>query len=179
MKNHQATAVVCNSHEQAQEAVDTWQKEGHSLNGLSVVGKDYPRNETAVGYPDEGDQLKGRDALGAFWGNLWNLLPGAALLIIPGIGPLLIAGLLVRSMENALAGAVTTESRNALERAFSDLGIPKNLAPGYETEINAGNFIVIAHGPAREVDEANVTLRSRRRQPSPGYQMNSWIYPVA
>ena len=59
---------------------------------LSVVGKDYHTDEQVVGYYNAGDRMKYWGKMGAFWGGFWGLLFGAAFFLVPGVGPLLIAG---------------------------------------------------------------------------------------
>jgi hypothetical protein len=48
-----------------------------------------------IGYYNAGDRMKYWGKLGAFWGGFWGLLFGSAFFLIPGVGPLLVAGPLV------------------------------------------------------------------------------------
>ena len=62
---------------------------------LSIVGKGYHTDEQVVGYYNTGDRMKYWGKVGAFWGGFWGLLFGSALFMIPGLGPILVAGPLV------------------------------------------------------------------------------------
>ena len=62
---------------------------------LSIVGKDYHSEEQVVGYYTTGDRMMYWGKLGAFWGGLWGMLFGSAFFLVPGVGPLLVAGPLV------------------------------------------------------------------------------------
>ena len=59
-----------------------------------------------VGYYTTGDRVKHWGKMGAFWGGLWGMLVGAAFFMIPGIGPVMVAGSLVAWIVGALEGAV-------------------------------------------------------------------------
>lgn len=158
MNDQQATVAVYDTHELAEEAVGKLQKAGYDMKKLSIVGKDYHTNENVVGYYNIGDRMKSWGGKGAFWGGLWGLLFGSAFFLIPGIGPLLIAGPFVASLVGALEGAVALGGLSALGAALVSIGIPKDSVIDYETEIKAGNFVVIAHGTAEEVGRAKEIL---------------------
>lgn len=121
---------------------------------LSIVGKDYHTDENVIGYYNIGDRMKKWGSQGTFWGGLWGLLFGSAFFLVPGIGPLLIAGPFV----GALEGAVALGGLSALGAALVSLGIPKDSVIEYETEIKAGNFVVIAHGTTDELAHAKEML---------------------
>jgi len=96
--------------------------------------------------------------LGAFWGGIWGLLFGSAFFLIPGIGPLVIAGPLVSWIVGALEGAVVVGGLSALGAGLFSLGIPKNSILQYETALKAGKFVVIAHGSDVETAQAKKIL---------------------
>jgi hypothetical protein len=89
---------------------------------------------------------------------LWGLLFGSAFFIIPGIGPLLLAGPLVASLVAALEGAVVVGGLSTMGAALVSIGVPKDSILLYETEIKAGKFVLIAHGTASEVARARDLL---------------------
>jgi calcium/proton exchanger cax len=62
---------------------------------LSIVGSDIHKDEHVVGYCNAGDRIKYWGKLGAFWGWTSGLLFDSAFFLIPGIGPLMVAGPLV------------------------------------------------------------------------------------
>ena len=93
-----AVVAIYDSHSQAEEAVKELQKSGVDMKKLSIVGKDYHTDEQVVGYYNTGDRMKYWGKLGAFWGGLWGMLFGAAAFAIPGLGPVLVAGLLLRGL---------------------------------------------------------------------------------
>lgn len=158
MKHQNAAVAIFSSHELAEKAIAKLQKAGFDMKKLSIIGKDYHTDENVVGYYNIGDRMKSWGSQGAFWGGLWGLLFGSAFFIIPGIGPLLIAGPFVASLVAALEGAVTLGGLSAVGAALVSLGIPKDSVILYETEIKTGKFVLIAHGTADEITHAKETL---------------------
>lgn len=158
MNDQQATVAVYRSHKLAEEAISELQKAGYDMKKLSIIGKDYHTDENVIGYYNMGDRMMKWGSQGAFWGGLWGLLFGSAFFLIPGFGPLLIAGPFVASVVAALEGAVAVGGLSALGAALVSLGIPKDSVIEYETEIKAGNFVVIAHGTATELAHAKEIL---------------------
>ena len=101
-----AVVGVYDTHTAAENAVKELQKAGFDMKRLSIVGKDYHTEEHVVGYYNTGDRMKAWGKIGAFWGGLWGLLFGAAFFVVPGIGPIAVAGPLVGWIVGALEGAV-------------------------------------------------------------------------
>ena len=91
---------------------------------------------------------------GAFWGGIWGLLFGSAFFLIPGVGPLVMAGPLISSIVGALEGALVIGGLSALGAGLYGMGIPKDSILLYETAIKTGKFLLIAHGSTMEVTHA-------------------------
>ena len=83
---------------------------------------------------------------------------GSAFVIIPAVGPLLLAGPLVGALVAALEGAVVVGGVSVLGAALASLGIPNNSVLEYETQIKVGKFILLAHGSTAEVARAREIL---------------------
>jgi hypothetical protein len=153
-----SVVAIYATHDLAENAVKTLQHQGFDMSKLSIVGKDYHTEEHVVGYYTTGDRMKAWGKFGAFWGGLWGLLIGAAFFFIPGVGPVVVAGPLVAWIVGALEGAVVVGGLSALGAALVNIGIPKDSAVKYETELQAGRFLLIAHGTPEEVDRAKALL---------------------
>ncbi len=153
VKNN-AVLAIYKSHTEAETAVKELQQSGFDMKKLSIVGRDYHTDEHVVGYYNTGDRMKHWGKLGAFWGGIWGLLFGSAFFLIPGVGPLLIAGPLVGWIVSALEGAVIVGGLSALGAGLYGLGIPKDSILQYETAVKSGKFVVIAHGSTEETTHA-------------------------
>jgi uncharacterized membrane protein len=159
LQNDQKSSVIAvyGTHEQAETAVKALQHQGFDMTKLSIVGRDYHTEEHVVGYYNTGDRMKAWGKSGAFWGGLWGLMFGA-FFFIPGLGPILVAGPLVAWIIGALEGAVVVGGLSALGAALVSLGIPKNSVLNYESEIQAGKFVLLAHGTREEIARAKALL---------------------
>ena len=83
---------------------------------------------------------------------------GMAFVLIPAVGPLLVAGPLVAALVGALEGAVVGGSAGALGAALVSLGVPENSVLEYETKIRTGKYMLLVHGSVAEVEEARGIL---------------------
>ena len=106
MSHQPVMTALYDTHEQAEEAVKKLQHQGYDMKQLSIVGRDHHSEENVVGYYNMGDRVLKWGSNGAFWGSMWGMLMGSAFLLIPAVGPLLVAGPLVGMLVGALEGAV-------------------------------------------------------------------------
>ena len=104
--------------------------------------------------------MKAWGKLGAFWGGLWGILFGAAFFVIPGIGPIAVAGPLVSAIVGALQGVVVVGGLSALAAGLVGIGIPKDTVIKYETALKADKFLLIVHGTAAETANAKDILHA-------------------
>jgi len=159
---NKALAGVYNTHVEAEAAVKELQKAGFDMKKLSIVGKDYHTEEHVVGYYNTGDRMKAWGKLGAFWGGLWGLLFGAAFFVVPGIGPIAVAGPLVGWIVSALEGAVAVGGLSAIGAGLYSMGIPKDSVIKYETHLKSDKFILVCHGTTEEVEKARSILENTK-----------------
>lgn len=166
LEKPEITAVVAlyGTHQEAEDAIREIQKSGFDMKNLSIVGKDYYTEEEVVGYYTTGDRMKAWGKTGAFWGGVWGLLFGSAVFMIPGIGPLMVAGPVVGWIVGALEGAAVVGGLSALGAGLFSIGIPKDSVIEYETQIKAGKFVVIAHGSLDEVSKTQEAFAATKHQ---------------
>ncbi len=148
------TVAVYATHDLAESAIKALRDEGYDLRSLSIVGQNYQTEEHPVGFVNTGDRMWAWGKLGAFWGTIWGLLFGSAMLVIPGIGPVLFAGWIVAAVQGALIGGGVA----ALGGALTSIGIPQDSVMHYENALKAGSFLVLAHGTEHDVRRAKDLL---------------------
>jgi uncharacterized membrane protein len=158
MSGNNSVVAIFESHNQAEDAVRELQKDGFDMKKLSIVGKDYHTDEHVVGYYNAGDRVMYWGTLGAFWGGLWGMLFGSAFFLVPGIGPLLVAGPLAMWIVGALEGAIAVGGLSALGAALVSIGIPEDSVLEYEANLKAGKFLLIVHATPQEVRRAKDCL---------------------
>ncbi|HXW94051.1 MAG TPA: DUF1269 domain-containing protein, partial [Terriglobales bacterium] len=148
--NQNSVVATFGQHSAAENAIKELKNGGFDIKRLSIIGRDYHTEDNVVGFYNTGDRMKYWGKWGAFWGGLWGLLFGAAVLFIPGIGPVVAAGSVVTWIIAALEGAVVVGGLSAVGAGLYSLGIPKDSVVKYETLLKAGKFVLIAHGTAEE-----------------------------
>jgi hypothetical protein len=158
------TAVVANivavyhDHAEAEKAVRRLHDAGFAMSDLSIIGRDLQLSEVPVGLVNAGDYAKAGAGTGAWFGGLFGLLVGAAFLIIPGVGPVIIAGPLTAAVLAGLEGAIAGTALGGLTGALVGWGVPKDRALSYETHIKGGKFLVLVRGVSEVTERARVLL---------------------
>ena len=148
------TVAVYARHEQAEAGIKILNESGYNLTNLSIVGKNYETEEHPLGFVNTGDRMLSWGKFGVFWGSIWGLLFGSAMLVVPGIGPVMFAGWFVAMLQGALLGGGLA----ALGGALASIGIPKNTVVEYEAALKAGCFLLMAHGDAAQIKRAKDLL---------------------
>ncbi len=180
MPNENGVIAIFSTHSQAERAVRKMQQSGFDMKKLSIVGKNYETDEAVLGYYNMGERASAWGKQGAFWGGLWGLIVGSAILFVPGVGPVTVAGTFVSALLGGLEGAVLVGGLSAFGAALFSLGVPKNTIVKYEEALKAGEFLVIAHGTnldliqARDMAQKSGALSSAAFQ---GVQSPSSIHP--
>jgi len=161
MSNVSSIVAVYEERADAATGVLKLQKAGFDMSNLSIVGKEYFNEELSVGYYyNSGDRMKYWGKMGEFWGSIWDLLAGAAFFMVPGIGPILIAGPLTAGVVASLDGALMVNGSSVLGAGLYGLGIARNSIPRYESIVQADKVLLVATDTAEELMKAKDILRS-------------------
>ena len=163
MTDSSNVVAVYNSHTEAEQAVAKLSASSFDITKVSIIGKDYHTEEKVVGYYTTGDRMKSWGGIGAFWGGIWGLLFGAGFFLIPGIGPVLVAGPFLAALIGALESAVVVGGLSAVTAGLVSLGIPKDSAVKYEAEVKADKFVMVVHGTAEELEQREQSSQTPHR----------------
>ena len=158
-KNDLAIAVF-DLHTKAEDAVKALQRAGFDMKKISIIGRDYEKEEHVVGFLNAGDRAKIFGKFGAFWGGLMGVLFGSAMMFIPVVGHIIVLGPLAATLFSGLEGAVLVGGVSALAGALMSLGIPKDSVLRYETALKADKFLLVVHGDAQEIEHARELLKT-------------------
>ena len=156
------------SHVEAESAVLALEKVGCDMHKVSMIGKDYQTSEHVRGFMTWKDTTKtdavGGSYWGSFFGGLFGTLTGAGLLFIPGTGAVLVAGPIAGVMAGWLEGTVVGGSGAAvaggLAGALVGLGIGKDRARKYESDLEAGKFLGLVTGTDEDVSKVQDMLQN-------------------
>lgn len=158
MSKENVGIAILKTHVEAEKAVKELERSGFDMKMLSIVGKDYHTDEHVIGYYNSGERMKYWGKQGAFWGGIWGLLFGSAFFLVPGVGPMLVAGPLVATIIGAAEGAVLVGGLSVIGAGLLSIGIPKDSILQYETEIKSDRFMVVVHGTENTVNTAKDIL---------------------
>jgi uncharacterized membrane protein len=149
-----SVVAIYDTHEQAERAVKELQEAGVDMKSLSIAGRGTHTDEHVVGYYNTGDRMKHWGKAGAFWGGFWGLLFGSGMFLIPGLGPILVAGPLVAWIVAGLEGAFVVGSVTALGAGLVSIGIPKDSVLKYEVALKTDKYLLVVHGTEDAVAHA-------------------------
>ncbi len=148
MADYERSTVVgvFNQRDQAECALEGFRQAGFSDDQIGLVTRDNQGNATAGQGTKAGEGALGGAVTG---GILGGILGAAASLLLPGVGPVLAAGILATTLGGAAIGAVG----GGLIGALVGMGVPEDEARYYDQEFQAGRVIVTAKAGDR-YDEA-------------------------
>ena len=153
-----SVVAIYPQHSDAENAINLLKKGNFDIKKLAIVGKGYHTEDDIVGYYTTGDRMKHWGKMGAFWGGLWGLLAGSAFFLIPGVGPVVVAGSAVAWIVGALESAAVVGGLSALGAGLYSKGISKGSVLKYESSIKAGKYLLIAHGTPENAEAARRIL---------------------
>ena len=159
-----SVVAIYDTHAQAEHAVKELQEAGVDMRSLSIAAKDTHTSEHVVGYYNAGDRMKYWGKMGAFWGGFWGLLFGSGFFLIPGLGPILVAGPLVAWIIAGLEGAAVVGGVSAVGAGLVSIGIPKDSVLKYEVALKTDKFLLVVHGTEDAVSKAkNIIAETEHR----------------
>jgi hypothetical protein len=157
--DNQATVIATYpDHASAEDAVRRMQKEGIPMQNLSIIGKDFQAVDQPLGFVTTGTVAGAGAKVGAWTGGIFGLLVGAAFLVLPGIGAVVIAGPLAAAMLGGVEGALAGAAFGGLTGALVGLGVSKDKAIRYESQVKAGKFLVTLRGDGSQIERAKSVL---------------------
>ena len=152
--------AVCETHEAAQAIVETLHRQGWDMTRISLVGKGTAAPEEAHGFFTIGDRIKAWASTGSLWGAGWGLLLGAAMVVMPPLGVVAVAGPFVTVLLAALEGAAVVGGVAAIAAALTEIGLPSKDAADYAAHVTADRFLVLVHGTPEEIERARAIVRN-------------------
>lgn len=148
--------------EEARRAVDDLLASGFEKKDIGVVAKDDVPAEFKAIMKDMGK--------GAAVGALTGLVLAATTLMIPGFGPLLVAG----PAAALVAGLAYGGLAGGIIGAFISKGVPEEHAHAYAEGLRRGGTLVTAHARNDEAAQRGVEVMKRHGAQSMNDRMQQW-----
>jgi hypothetical protein len=142
---------VYDDYDSAEEVVRELENAGFTSDQVSVIGRK-PGSESG---DDKAEGTATGATLGGVAGASAGLLASLGLVAIPGIGPLVAAGVLATTLAGAASGAVA----GGILGALVDYGISKEEAPVYAESIRRGGTLVSVRAEETRADQAELIMQ--------------------
>ena len=159
---------VYSNEEKAIRVIEKLIEEDFPADRLSLLRKAGGTGDDMLGlaYTNTAERVKAWGKHGVVWGVLWGMLAGATgLFVLPGIGPLLVAGPLVEALGGAIAGATVTGSAMAgaaaltqLASALHRIGVPSSAIEQIHGAIESGQYVIILHCESNRANHCAMRL---------------------
>lgn len=151
---HNSVTAIFTDPAGAEKAIVDLKNCGLNMEQLSVVWKDKHTEGNVAWFNTRGEQIshdRKNDFLG---GNLASI----AFLVIPEIGPVVVAGPVAGWIISAIEGAIFIGGMSALGAGLVTLGVPRRTVFKYEMAIKAGRLVLITLGNDEDAQIARRTL---------------------
>lgn len=131
---------------------------------ISVMGRNFQSETRIAGFITKKDVILGGLRTGAIFGSLFgsflSLLTGVGVLFVPFLGAIVAAGPISAILLGAASGAIAGSAGAGLVSVFTALGMPEDKAALYQTQLQAGEFLLLVEVPQDRVGEYLLLLES-------------------
>ncbi len=158
---------VYDDHLKAVEALKILKEENFPLNHVSLVGRGESIKEIDGVHTWEDATIKGA-GVGSFIGGALGILGGLGMLAVPGLGVVYVAGTLSSVLLSGVAGtALGGLAGTVLGTVLGiDMGAEgevtgeayKKIDKKYKEYLEQDKYLIVVHGPQKEVDQAHDIL---------------------
>ncbi len=137
----------------ARRGVEALQAGEFPMDQVSLLGRARSAGDDLLGiyHAGLGERVKAWGTQGAFWGGLWGLLAGAAgMFILPGIGPVMVAGPMVEAIAGAAVAGGTMAGAAALSHlvvAMRRMGLPEERLEHLQEAVREGRYVLVIQAP--------------------------------
>ena len=159
MSVNNATLTVFKSEVDAEAAVRQLARNGYDLSKVSMVGRDGDHAVPVETHRDENLPGGSPAMVGASWGAIRAMLVGSGFFLVPGIGPLIVAGPLLTLIVRAMGTVVGPDKLFAMAAGLDELGIPKDTIVRCQAALKSGKVVLIAEGSAMAMILAREVFR--------------------
>jgi uncharacterized membrane protein len=151
-----ALVAVFESSAEAHRALSELEQHGWRPNQMSLIARGDEGHLESTHPMRQGDRMEKSAAIGASAGAALGLLASTALLVIPGIGPVVFAGAMASSITGGVVGGIVG--------AMSGWGIREDHLRDYERDVREGKSVVMLTGAPRKLAEAKALLQDFRAE---------------
>ena len=166
-ENRRAVGIF-SSRNNLEYALRELKDDGFDMNKVSVIARNSDTGNQVAGVEttdDVGNKADEGAAAGALtggvFGGITGLMVGLSSLVIPGVGPILLAGEIATALITTVAGAGIGAASGGLLGALVGLGIPEERAHIYNSRIERGDYLLIFDGTETSINRAELIVKNR------------------
>lgn len=134
------------------------------MNRVSLIARHIEEVEGAEEVGNQGNEAKEGAAAGAtagtVLGGIGGFLVGAGVLAIPGVGPILAAGVGISELAATLAGAGIGAATGGIVGALVGAGIPEERAREYNDRVKAGEYLLMVNCDEDDMERVESIMRN-------------------
>ena len=149
---------------EAERVVRSLRDADYDMDRVSVIAKDGDRKYLDRAISETGNKADEGATTGALTGGalggITGLLVGLGVLAIPGVGPVLLAGMEATAIATAFAGGAIGAAAGGLVGALIGLGIPEEKARLYNDRVERGSFLIMVTGTPIEINRASSIMHA-------------------
>jgi hypothetical protein len=165
------------------------------MDQISIVGRDINNHTEGVGVhtnkqlsdidsrhlneSETGEAAKKGAIAGGTLGGLTGLLVGLGAISIPGVGPVMLAGVAATAIATTVSGGAIGAAAGGLAGGLVGLGLPEDHAKVYSDRVSQGDYLVLVEGSAADIALAESTLRKHGIQEWQVYDATREAVPTA
>jgi hypothetical protein len=131
---------------------------GIHAESVSLICIDRETAMAPVAYHFESGTMR-RTSRGGNWPSFGSLLTGCTVLVAPDRPAVVAAGPIGPILSRALENEVLFGNMGPIAGTLYSLGMPREAARRYESAAREGRWLMVIHGPARNVARAREVLR--------------------
>jgi hypothetical protein len=153
-------AFVFDSPSDAEVTAFALSRAGADVTKLSLIGTGSSMEDRPLGFYTKGRNIKACGGISAFCGAILGMLFAPAVLHLPGLGLVAMAGPIVSQLVDVLEGAVVVRELSPLGAALTLMGVQGDQIPRCEMAIRTGKYLLVLGSGSRELLQARATLLS-------------------
>ncbi|HEY9603703.1 MAG TPA: histidine kinase [Allocoleopsis sp.] len=155
---------VFKNHKDVEATLRDLKKSAFDMERVSLITRHIEDIEGAKEVTEKhGNEAKEGAAAGAtagtILGGVGGLLVGLGVLAIPGIGPVLAAGVGIPAFASTVAGAGIGAAAGGIIGGLLGLGIPEERAKVYNERVKGGEHLLMVHGTEDDLDRVRDIMR--------------------
>lgn len=147
-----------------EDALQDLKNAGIDMDRVSLIARHVEDVEGAEDVGKRGNEAKEGAAAGAtagtVLGGIGGFLVGVGVLAVPGVGPILAAGVGIPALASTLAGAGIGAAAGGIVGALVGAGIPEERAKQYRDRVEAGEYLLMVNATENDSQRIESIMRN-------------------